>query len=73
MQTFIKICGDPFCTQIHHNTPKVKTRCLNCDGRLIIINLLTYKKKYVNWYFQIDYNTQNYYYPILDIAKKNPL
>lgn len=63
MDLFIKICGDPHCDQVHHNTPKKKTKCLNCNGNLIVINKNTYLKKYKDLYFQVDCSTQDYYYP----------
>jgi len=63
MTKHIKICGDPHCEAIFHNTPKCKTRCKNCDGRLIIINEKTFYKKYSQSYFQYDFVTEEYFRP----------
>lgn len=63
MTTHIKICGDPQCEAIYHNTPKTETRCKNCNGRLIIINEETFYKKYSQSYFQYDFVTEEYFRP----------
>ena len=65
----IKVCGDPFCEAIFHNTPKKETKCKDCGGRLISINSDTYAKKYSNSFFQYDFSTMDYYRPIKDIQK----
>jgi hypothetical protein len=61
MTKHIKICGDPHCEAIYHNTPKFETRCKSCDGRLIIINEETFYKKYKQSYFQYDFVTEEYF------------
>jgi ssDNA-binding Zn-finger/Zn-ribbon topoisomerase 1 len=64
--TVIKVCGDPYCEAIFHNTPKDKTKCLDCGGKLIYINTDTFVKKYSNVYCQYDYNTQEYFRPLIN-------
>jgi hypothetical protein len=59
----IKVCGDPMCEAIFHNTPKKHTRCNDCNGRLIEINEDTFWSKYSNNYFQYDFETNDYYRP----------
>lgn len=51
----IKICMDPHCDAVFHNIPKSITRCLDCNGRLLEINLSTYFKKFQDHFFQYDY------------------
>ena len=59
----IKICPDPHCESIFHNIPKTHTRCINCNGNVIIINEKTYWKKFaLNW-FQYDFLTGKYLRP----------
>lgn len=61
MITFIKVCPDPGCGAVWHNIPKKYTKCNDCGGRLIIINKKTYSKKFINNFFQYDFETGNYY------------
>ena len=64
MNQVIKVCGDPHCEAIYHNTPKKETGCKNCGGKLIEINQKTYWAKYSGWFFQYDYTTECYSRPI---------
>jgi len=63
MDLYIKICGDPHCEAIFHNIPKKVTHCADCYGNLIVINKKTYKKKFINNYFQYNFENMQYYYP----------
>lgn len=63
MDKVIKVCGDPHCEAVYHNTPKSATKCKDCGGNLIAINEDTYNKKYADNYFQYDYETMDYYRP----------
>jgi len=60
----IKVCGNPHCCALYHNIPKDVTKCKNCDGKLIEINLKTYAKNWNAWHFQYDYETMDYFYLI---------
>lgn len=51
----IKICINPQCAEVAHNCDK-ETKCRNCDFRLIAINEETYREKFINNFFQYDYN-----------------
>lgn len=53
----IKVCGDPQCEAVWHNIPKEHTTCNDCGGRVMLINEITYKKKYINNFFQYDFLT----------------
>jgi hypothetical protein len=53
----IKVCPDPNCDSVYHNVPAKATKCLNCDGWIIKINENTYKKKFIQNFFQYDYIT----------------
>lgn len=55
----IKICPNPQCEAIYHNIPKKITNCVDCDGNIIEINEKTYNKKFVDYFFQYDYQTKN--------------
>lgn len=59
----IKKCPNPYCDAIYHNIPKKVTKCNDCGGNIIQINLSTWKQKYQDWYFQYDYLTMDYYHP----------
>ena len=63
----IKVCGDPHCEAIYHNIQKKDTRCNDCNGWLKMINESTYWKKYSTNYFQFDYYTMEFFYPIKPI------
>jgi ethanolamine utilization protein EutA (predicted chaperonin) len=45
----IKVCGDPHCDAIFHNTQVKHTRCRDCGGRLIKINEDTYQRKFSHY------------------------
>lgn len=60
----IKLCVDPHCDAIFHNIPRAVTRCSDCNGRIIIINEETYRKKFQYNWFQYDYHTGEYYRPL---------
>ena len=54
----IKVCINPHCEEVAHNCDKKETRCRNCGFRLIEINEITYKEKFIHGYpHQIDYST----------------
>jgi hypothetical protein len=59
----IKKCANPFCDALYHNIPKEIKKCENCGNTMIEINKKTYEKKYINWYFNYDYLTKEYYHP----------
>jgi hypothetical protein len=59
----IKACPDPGCEAVWHNIPKGYTKCNDCGGRVIQINMQTYTKKYSNWFFQYDFETGAFYRP----------
>lgn len=61
----IKVCGDPHCDAIFHNTPVKHTRCRDCGGRLIKINEDTYQRKFSHYFFQYDFDTGEYFRPRL--------
>lgn len=64
MDQVIKVCGDPHCEAVYHNTPKKETSCKNCGGKLIEINQKTYWAIYSVCFFQYDYTTECYSRPI---------
>lgn len=59
----IKVCVDPGCEAVFHNSPKKHTRCNNCGGRIMSINESTYWKKFSYNWFQYDFLTGAYYRP----------
>ena len=59
----IKVCPNPHCDAVFHNTPKKETHCKNCGGNIIMINEKQYWKKFSNEFFQYDFITYKYYYP----------
>lgn len=61
----IKVCIDPHCEAVFHNTPREATKCKTCDGRILMINLRTYRAKYFQNFFQYDYQTGEYYRPLI--------
>lgn len=63
MNAVIKICPDPQCEAVYHNTPKNKTKCLDCGGNIIMINEKTYWKKFSQNFFQYDYQSGCYHRP----------
>jgi hypothetical protein len=63
MQNIVKVCPDPHCEAVWHNIPKSYTKCNNCGGRVMQINVDTYLKKFVNNWFQYDFKTSEYYRP----------
>lgn len=66
MSGVIKICPNPHCDAVYHNVPKKHTRCEDCGGRIMQINEKTYWKKFSLYFFQYDFNTMEYYRPILE-------
>jgi len=54
----IKVCPDPHCDTVWHNVKIKQTRCKNCGGWLRAINLNQYKKKFSEYWFQYDYQTE---------------
>ena len=60
----IKVCIDPGCEEIAHNVSKKETRCRNCSMILVEINEATYRKKFINHYFQRDYSTDDHVTPV---------
>ena len=52
----LKVCINPHCEEVAHNCPKGETRCRNCNGRLCEINKKTYGDKFINNYFQYNYD-----------------
>lgn len=59
--SFIKVCPDPNCEAVWHNTPKKETKCKDCGGSIMIINEATFYKKFSNNWFQYDYPTHEIY------------
>jgi hypothetical protein len=56
-----KVCFNPHCDAVFHNTPKTgATKCLDCGGRIMEINEKTFQKKYAGWFFQYDYNSHEF-------------
>jgi len=55
----VKVCINPHCEEVAHNTEKNETRCRNCDMILIKISKDQYLKKYIHNFFQVDYSTGN--------------
>lgn len=55
----LKVCIDPHCEEVAHNCDKKETRCRNCGMILIEINEKTYKNKFINNFFQVDYSKQD--------------
>jgi hypothetical protein len=53
----IKVCINPHCEELAHNYNIDETRCRNCDFILVKITEETYLKKYINNFFQIDYQS----------------
>lgn len=64
----IKVCINPQCDEVLHNTPAKATRCPNCDMRLVAISEKCYQQKYAGSIFQFDYLTGDPYRP----AKQAP-
>ena len=65
----IKVCPDPQCEAVYHNCPIKHTRCNNCGGWIKIIDNDTYWRKFSNIFFQYDFNTMEYYYPIKNVTQ----
>jgi len=63
MENIVKVCPNPHCEAVWHNIPKSYTKCNNCNGRVMQINVDTYLKKFVNNWFQYDFKTNEYYRP----------
>jgi hypothetical protein len=59
--SLIKVCPNPQCEAVWHNIPREYTKCNDCGGRVMIINLDTYEKKFSNNWFQYDFNTGEYF------------
>lgn len=55
----IKVCPDPQCDAVFHNIPKNITKCEDCNGNIMEINKKTFFKKFVNQWFQYDYQSRN--------------
>lgn len=67
----IKVCPNPGCEAVYHNCPKKHTKCNDCGGHIMFINEDTYKKKFSNNWFQYDFETGEYYRPLIN--SKNQL
>jgi hypothetical protein len=63
MQNLIKKCPNNTCDSIYHNCKELDKKCKNCGGSIKMINKETFQKKYVEWFFQFDYQTENYFRP----------
>jgi hypothetical protein len=63
----IKVCPDPQCEAVYHNCPIKHTRCNNCGGWIKRIDNETYWRKFSNIFFQYDFSTMEYYYPIKNV------
>ncbi len=53
----LKVCIDPTCEAVAHNCPKKETHCRDCNMILVEIDKKTYETKFINNFFQYDYNT----------------
>jgi hypothetical protein len=65
----IKVCPDPQCEAVYHNCLIKHTRCNNCGGWIKRIDNDTYWRKFSNIFFQYDFNTMEYYYPIKNVTQ----
>jgi hypothetical protein len=63
----IKVCPDPQCEAVYHNCPIKHTRCNNCGGWIKRIDNDTYWRKFSTIFFQYDFSTMEYYYPIKNV------
>jgi hypothetical protein len=63
----IKVCPDPQCEAVYHNCPIKHTRCNNCGGWIKRIDNDTYWRKFSNIFFQYDFSTMEYYYPVKNV------
>jgi hypothetical protein len=63
MQSLIKVCPDPSCEAVWHNIPKSYTKCNDCGGRVMLINKNTFKSKFINNWFQYDFETGKFFRP----------
>lgn len=52
----LKVCLNDNCDAVAHNCPKKETHCRDCDAILVEINESTYRSKYINNYFQYNYD-----------------
>ncbi len=69
MESKIKVCVDPGCEAVYHNCHTKPSYCFDCGGRIMEINQDTYTKKFSNNWFQYDYETKEYYKPIIPQLK----
>ena len=70
----IKKCPVHGCETIYHNCTVANKKCLNCGGSIKMINESTFLKKYKNYFFQYNYQTDEIFrpYEIYIVIKKTP-